>query len=203
MAETHANNDVTPEEPAARLVTDRCPWAEASEYSRLYHDTRWCVPVHDDRELYAMLVLEGMQAGLSWDLVLRRERGIRELCDDLDPVTCARYDEARIQDLLAEPAMIRSQLKVRSIVANACALLGVREQWGSFDSYIWHFTGGRIIDHQLGSEQEMPAQDGLSREVSRDLKRRGFKFVGPVTTYSYLQGIGVVNDHLLSCPFHG
>lgn len=150
-----------------------------------------------------MLVLEGMQVGLSWDLILRREQGIRDLCDGLDPAICAGYDQERIQNLLAEPAMIRSQLKVASIVTNARALLRVQEQWGSFDAYDWHFTDGRVVDHRLMDGEELPAQDDLSRTVSADLKRRGFKFVGPLTTYSYLQGIGVVNDHLLSCPFHG
>lgn len=182
--------------------TIRCPWAVADPYSLRYHDTRWCRPVHDDAELYAMLALEGMQAGLSWSLILRREEGIRAACDGLDPEKVARYDEARQEELRQDPRMIRSAAKIRALVTNAQAFLKTAREWGSFDAYIWHFTDGKVIDHRLGPDDPFPAKDALSEEVSRDLRKRGFRFTGPVIVYSYLEGIGVINDHLVTCAFH-
>ncbi|KRN55437.1 DNA-3-methyladenine glycosylase I [Atopobium minutum] len=179
----------------------RCGWGNYDEYSRAYHDERWCKPVHDDDELFAMLVLEGMQAGLSWNLILKRETGIREACDGLRPTQVALYDEAKIQELLDNPAMIRSVRKIRAMVENAQAFLRVQKEYGSFDAYIWSFVSGQQIDHQLVSEKDMPASSELSEAVSKDLKKRGFKFVGPVIAYSYIQGIGLINDHVLDCSF--
>ncbi len=180
----------------------RCPWAESDAYSRIYHDERWCVPVHDDRELFAMLVLEGMQAGLSWNLILRREEGIRSLTNNLNPTTVSTYTAEDEKRLGNDPRMIRSKTKIHAMVTNAQQFLNVQKEWGSFDAYIWHFTEGKVIDHHLVHPEDMPAQDELSSLVSKDLRKRGFKFVGPVIIYSYLQAIGVINDHLISCPFH-
>lgn len=180
----------------------RCPWAESDPYSRAYHDERWCVPVHEDHELFAMLILEGMQAGLSWQLILKREDGIRSLTNNLDPSVIAHYTQEDEERLCQEPRMIRSKTKIHAMVTNAQAFLRVQKEWGSFDAYIWHFTGREIIDHRLVNPHDMPAKDALSEEISKDLKQRGFRFVGPVIVYSYLQAIGVINDHLISCPFH-
>ncbi|MDD6370088.1 DNA-3-methyladenine glycosylase I [Galactobacillus timonensis] len=181
---------------------ERCPWAETDPYSLAYHDERWCVPVHEDQELFAMLILEGLQAGLSWQLILKREEGIRSLTDNLNPETIARYTQEDEERLCKDPRMIRSKAKIHAMVTNAIAFLCVQKEWGSFDAYIWHFTDGNVIDHRLVHPQDMPAKDALSQSVSTDLKRRGFRFTGPVITYSYLQAIGVINDHLITCPFH-
>lgn len=179
----------------------RCPWAESDPYSRQYHDTRWCVPLHDEHELYAMLVLEGMQAGLSWSLILKREAGIRALCDDLDPEAVSQYDAAKEEELVNDARMIRSHAKIHAMVTNAIAFQKVQKEWGSFDAYIWHFTDGKVIDHHLKRQQDMPSRDALSERVSRDLKKRGFRFAGPVIVYSYLQAVGIINDHLESCAW--
>lgn len=179
----------------------RCDWADSSDLLRAYHDTRWGRPCHDEKELYAMLVLEGMQAGLSWELILRREKGIREACDGLDPEKIMYYDETEEARLVQDVRMIRSRAKIHAMVTNAAAFEKVKTEWGSFDSYIWHFTEGKVIDHHLENEQDMPSRDALSEEVSRDLKKRGFRFCGPVIVYSYLQGIGVINDHLVTCAW--
>lgn len=179
----------------------RCPWAESDPYSRQYHDTRWCVPLHDEHELYAMLVLEGMQAGLSWRLILKREKGIRQACDDLDPAKIVHYDDAKEQELLKDERMIRSHAKIHALVTNAAAFQKVQAEWGSFDRYIWHFTDGKVIDHHLQKQEDMPSQNELSKTVSADLKKRGFRYCGPVIIYSYLQAVGIINDHLDTCPW--
>ena len=184
------------------MVT-RCPWAGTDPIVVDYHDRRWCVPVHEDRELFAMLILEGMQAGLSWTLLLKREAQIRAACHGLDPEIVASYGEEEVARLLAAPGMIRSERKIRAMIRNARAFRAVQQAWGSFDRYIWHFTQGRTIYSRLERQEEMPAQSPLSQAVSRDLKSQGFSFAGPVIVYSYLQSIGVIDDHLLSCPFRG
>lgn len=180
---------------------ERCGWNYHSRQEKEYHDRRWCRPVHDEQELYAMLCLEGMQAGLSWSLILRREKAIRKAFDGLDPQRVARYDEVRIEEILQDPSVIRSRAKVRAVVSNAQAFLRLEEEEGSFDRWIWSFTGGKVLVHHPRSLQEIPAKTELSERVSRQLKERGFRFVGPVITYSYLQAVGIVNDHLDSCPY--
>lgn len=172
-----------------------------TEKEILYHDTRWCKPQHDDQELYAMLILEGMQAGVSWKLILEKEENFRRAFDGFDPEIVAAYDEEKIESLMQDPGIIRNRNKIRSAVSNAKAFLKVQEEFGSFDRYIWSFTDGRVIDHHLKNWEDMPARDDLSEAVSRDLKKRGFKFVGPVIIYSYLQGIGVINDHWEHCDY--
>lgn len=179
----------------------RCPWGRYTKCKREYHDDRWCKPVHDDNELFALLVLETMSVGLSFDLILRREDLIRKACDGLDPAKCAQYgdmDEAR---LMQADGLIHNKLKVRSIGNNARAFLKVREEFGSFDTYIWNFVEGDTVDHNLTRNAPPIAEDSLSRAVSKDLKKRGFSFMGPVITYSYLQAIGIVNDHMVDCPW--
>lgn len=166
-----------------------------------YHDTRWGKPEHRDQELFAMLILEGMQAGVSWNLILEKEENFRRDFDEFDPNIVAEYDEAKIDLLMQDKGIIRNRSKIRAAVTNAQAFLKIQEEFGSFDHYIWSFTDGKVIDHHLTDEDEMPAKDELSGRVSKDLKKRGFKFVGPVIIYSYLQGIGVINDHRVYCEF--
>lgn len=178
-----------------------CGWEYSSEKMKEYHDHRWCKPVHDDRELFAMLILEGAQAGLSWSTIIDKEDNYRRLFDGFDPALVAAYDGEKIQALLQDPGIIRNRRKVSAAVNNAKAFLRVQEEFGSFDRYIWSFTGGQVIDHHLQSLSDMPATSDLSVQVSKDLKKRGFSFVGPTIIYSYLQGIGVINDHLESCEY--
>ena len=175
--------------------------SDVSELYLQYHDTRWGKPEHRENELFAMLVLEGMQAGVSWSLILKKEAHFRAAFDGFDPQIVARYDDAKIEALLQDAGLIRNRAKIRAAVSNARAFLQVQREFGSFDAYIWHFTGGKVVDHRLRDAREMPAQDALSEAVSRDLKKRGFRFVGPVIVYSYLQGIGVINDHSVDCDY--
>ena len=185
----------------------RCEWGfekmkpQRSEKMRIYHDTRWGKPEHRDRELFAMLVLEGAQAGLSWALILEKEAAYRAAFDDFDPQKVAQYGDEKVAELLQNEGIVRNKRKILAAISNAQAFLEVQREVGSFDQYIWSFTQGRVIDHHLQSVSDMPASDELSETVSRDLRRRGFKFVGPTIVYSYLQGIGVVNDHVEACAF--
>lgn len=166
-----------------------------------YHDTRWCKPVHDERELFAMLCLEGMQAGLSWAIVLKKEPAIRAAFDGFDLEAVAAYDGRKIEALMRNEAIIRNRRKIEATIGNAREFLEVERQEGSFDRYIWGFTDGAVVMHHPRQVEDVPAESELSRTVSRDLKRRGFRFVGSVIIYSYLQAIGVVNDHLDGCIF--
>lgn len=172
-----------------------------SEEALLYHDTRWCKPEHRDGELFAMLVLEGMQAGVSWDLILRKEENFRKAFDGFDPNIVANYGEEKVLELMQDRGIIRNRSKIRAAISNARAFLAVQREFGSFDAFIWSFTDGNVIDHHLSDIGDMPAKDALSEKVSAELKRRGFKFVGPTIIYSYLQGIGIVNDHWEFCDF--
>ncbi len=166
-----------------------------------YHDTRWCKPVHNDQELFAMLVLEGMQAGVSWNLILKKEQNFRTAFEGFDPKIVAAFDENKVEELLGNKGIIRNVSKIRAAITNARAFLRVQEEFGSFDKFIWSFTGGRVIDHHLRDVQDMPAKDELSERISKELVKRGFKYVGPTIIYSYLQGIGIVNDHWEFCDF--
>ncbi len=179
----------------------RCGWELSSPKMMAYHDTRWCKPEHDDRELFAMLILEGAQAGLSWSTIIEREDQYRRAFDGFDPVTVASYPEEKVEELMQDAGIIRNRRKICSTISNAKAFLKVQEEFGSFDRYIWSFTDGKVIDHHLKSMADMPATSELSEKVSKDLKKRGFSFVGPTIIYSYLQGIGVINDHLEDCDF--
>ncbi len=148
-----------------------------------------------------MLVLEGMQAGVSWNLILKKEENFRRAFDGFDPNAVAAYDGQKVEELLHDEGIIRNRGKINAAISNARAFLKVREEFGTFDAFIWSFTDGKTVDHRLTDGKEMPAKDALSEKVSAELKRRGFKFVGPTIVYSYLQGIGVINDHLISCEF--
>lgn len=180
---------------------NRCGWELSSEKMTAYHDLRWCKPEHRDQELFAMLILEGAQAGLSWATIINREENYRKAFDDFDPKKVAAYDEAKVEELMHNEGIIRNRRKIEAAVSNAKAFLKIQEEFGSFDAYIWGFTDGKFIDHHLKTLEEIPTTSELSEKVSKDLKKRGFRFVGPTIIYSYLQGIGVYNDHLESCDF--
>ena len=188
------------------MEKERCPFWTAKgvpvpEKYLLYHDTRWCKPEHRENELYAMLVLEGMQAGVSWNLILNKEENFRRAFDGFDPEIVANYGEQKVKELMADSGIIRNRSKIGAAIANARAFLKVQEEFGSFDAFIWSFTDGKVVDHHLTDLKEMPAKDALSEKVSAELRKRGFKFVGPTIVYSYLQGIGVINDHLQTCGY--
>jgi DNA-3-methyladenine glycosylase I len=181
--------------------TCRCPWAVDDLYAS-YHDTEWGVPLHDDRKLFEFIVLEGAQAGLSWHTILKKRENYRVAFDGFDPEKVARYNGARIAKLLANPGIIRNRLKVASAVTNAQAFLKVREQFGSFDAYIWRFVDGKPRINHWKTLKELPARTAESDAVSRDLIQRGFKFVGSTICYAHMQATGMVNDHLVSCFRH-
>jgi len=176
----------------------RCRWA-TGEYLIPYHDEEWGVPVHDDRRHFEFLVLEAAQAGLSWLTVLRRRDGYRRAFCDFDPERVARLTPRQVEERLADPGIIRNRAKVESTVANARALLTLQETEGSFDAYLWDFVDGRPVVNAWTDTAEIPAETELSRRLSKDLRGRGFRFVGPVTCYAHLQAAGLVNDHLTSC----
>lgn len=180
----------------------RCPWAGTDPLYMAYHDTEWGVPVHDDRTLFEFLILEGAQAGLSWITILRKREAYRRAFDNFDPAIVAAYDEARIAALLADPGIVRNRLKVRAAIRNAQAFLRVQQAFGSFDAYVWGFVGHRPIVNAWTSLSEIPAETDTSRALSKDLKRRGFTFVGPTIVYAYMQAVGMVDDHLVTCFRH-
>lgn len=180
---------------------NRCPWAEA-ELQHVYHDTEWGVPAHDDRHLFEMLILEGAQAGLSWATILARREPYRAAYENFDPTVVARYDEKQRARLLADTGIIRNRLKIEASVLNARAFLAVQAEFGSFDRYLWRFVNGRPLVNRWTSPRQVPARTAESDALSRDLRQRGFKFVGTTICYAYMQATGLVNDHLLSCPRH-
>jgi DNA-3-methyladenine glycosylase I len=176
---------------------DRCSWA-TNELNIPYHDEEWGVPLHDDRGLFEFLILEGAQAGLSWDTILRKRENYRAAFDNFDPAKVANYYEAKCAELLLNEGIIRNRLKVASAVANAKAFLKVQDEFGSFDKYIWDFVGGSPIDNKLEGG-DVPAKTDLSDAISQDLRKRGFNFVGSTIMYAFMQATGMVNDHLVSC----
>ena len=177
----------------------RCEWADSDPLSIHYHDTEWGVPCHDDRALFEMLILEGAQAGLSWNTILRKREAYRLAYDNFDPVTVAGYDDAKTAALLADPGIVRNRLKVAASVRNAKALLDIRREQGSFDAYIWSFVRGSPKVNARTRLQDMPAKTPESEAMSKDLLKRGFKFVGPTICYAYMQATGMVNDHQVDC----
>lgn len=180
----------------------RCSWSTNEDIYIRYHDEEWGVPVHDDRKLFEFLILEGAQAGLSWITILKRREAYRDAFDQFDPEKVARYDAAKIEELQQRPDLIRNRLKINSAVTNAQAFLKVQEQFGSFDKYIWSFVDGKPIQNKWKKLNEIPAQTRLSVKISKDLKKRGFKFVGPTIVYAHMQATGMVNDHLVDCFRH-
>ena len=176
----------------------RCPWA-SGELSVRYHDEEWGVPVHDDRTLFEFLILEGAQAGLSWSTILNKRDNYRKAFDAFDAERVARYDRRKIERLLKDPGIVRNRLKIASTVANAKAFLRVQKEFRSFDRYIWQFVDGRPLQNRLRETDQLPARTERSDAMSKDLTKRGFKFVGSTICYSFMQATGMVNDHLVSC----
>ncbi len=178
----------------------RCPWATTDDPSYLdYHDKEWGKPVHDDRILFEFLVLEGAQAGLSWATILRKRENYRRAFAGFDPKKVAEFDKRKVTRLLADPGIVRNRLKIGSAISNAKAVLEAQKEFGSFDSYIWSFVGGRPIRNSWRSSAQIPAISPEAERMSRDLTRRGFRFVGPTICYAYMQAVGMVNDHLVTC----
>lgn len=176
----------------------RCGWAK-NELAIAYHDTEWGVPLHDERALFEFIVLEGAQAGLSWDTILRKREAYREAFDNFEVEKVARYTDKRIEKLLKNEGIIRNRLKINSAVNNAKAFIAVQKEFGSFDKYIWEFVGGKPIVNKWKDMSQIPAKTEVSDAVSKDLKQRGFNFVGSTITYAHMQATGMVNDHLVSC----
>jgi DNA-3-methyladenine glycosylase I len=181
--------------------TFRCPWAHGDEYVR-YHDAEWGVPVHDDRLLLEHLILDGAQAGLSWSTILNKRQNYRLAFDNFDPPTIAAYGKRKVRTLLANAGIVRNRLKIEAAIANAIAFLAVQEEFGTFDAYIWSFVGGQPRQNTWRSLKEVPAQTPESDAMSKDLKRRGFRFVGSTICYAFMQASGMVNDHLVECFRH-
>lgn len=184
---------------ASRLF--RCPWARTDLYVQ-YHDNEWGVPVHDDRLLFEFLILEGAQAGLSWETILKKRDNYRKAFDHFDPAVVARYGQSKQKKLLANDGIIRNRLKIEAAIQNAKAFMKVQDDIGSFDEYIWQFVGKKPKQNRWKSLKEVPAKTAESDEMSKDLKRRGFKFVGSTICYAFMQAVGMVNDHLVDCFRH-
>jgi DNA-3-methyladenine glycosylase I len=182
-------------------VNQRCPWAEGSDAYRAYHDDEWGVPSHDDQHLFEMLLLEGAQAGLSWSTILNKRGNYRRALDSFDAARIARYSDKKLASLLDDPGIVRNRLKVQATVKNARAFLAVRDELGSFDSYLWSWVDGTPIVNRPRAMGDVPAATPLSDALSKDLKKRGFTFVGSTIVYAYLQAVGVVDDHLVTCPW--
>ncbi len=176
----------------------RCEWPK-NELALKYHDEEWGVPLHDDGKLFEFVVLEGAQAGLSWDTILRKREAYRRAFDDFDVTKVARYTDKRIEKLLQNDGIIRNRLKIKSAVTNAKAFMRVQDEFGSFDKYIWGFLDGKPIVNKWRESSQIPATSSASDTISKDMKQRGFSFVGPTIIYAHMQATGMVNDHLVSC----
>jgi len=176
----------------------RCHWAKSDLMIR-YHDEEWGVPVHDDRVLFEFLILEGAQAGLSWETVLRKRDRYREVFDGFDAAKIARYDAKKVRALLNDPGIIRNRLKISATISNAKAFLDVQREFGSFDAYLWQFTGGKTLKRAYRAAERLPSRTPESDAMSKDLKKRGFRFVGSTICYALMQAVGMVNDHLPGC----
>lgn len=177
----------------------RCPWAEASDAERAYHDAEWGVPVRDDSRLFEMITLEGAQAGLSWSTILNKREGYRRAFADFDPVKVARYTPKRVERLVADASIVRHRGKIESTISNAAAVLAVQEEVGSLAELFWSFVDGEPVENAWATMDDVPAETPLSKAMSKELKRRGFRFVGPTTCYAFMQAAGLVNDHLRGC----
>lgn len=177
----------------------RCDWANGSSLEKNYHDKEWGIPVHDDQRLFEMLILEGAQAGLSWSTILQKREGYRKAFDNFDVQKVAGYTQKKMDTLLANPEIIRNKLKINAAIENAKRFIMVQKEYGSFDNYIWSFVNGAPIVNHWQSMSEVPAMTAESELMSKALKKRGFKFVGPIICYAYMQSIGMVNDHLVFC----
>jgi DNA-3-methyladenine glycosylase I len=180
-------------------MPERCPWSNGSQLYLEYHDVEWGVPVHNDQKLFEMLILEGAQAGLSWSTILNKRSGYVQVFDGFDAEKVAHYDERKYQELLANPAIVRNRLKIQAAIHNAQAFLQVRERLGSFDAFLWQFVDGTPIQNRWETLQEVPAHTRESDAMSKALKRLGFRFVGTTICYAFMQAVGMVNDHLVTC----
>ncbi len=183
----------------SETLLKKCTWALSSCSEEHYHDHEWGVPIHDDRLLFEFLILEGAQAGLSWSTILNKRTVYRQVFDNFDANVIARYDEHKINGLLANPGIVRNKLKVNSAVINARAFLEVQQEWAGFDNYIWQFVNGKPLQNAWNRADEIPSQTQTSALMSKDLKKRGFKFVGSTICYAYMQATGMVNDHTTDC----
>jgi DNA-3-methyladenine glycosylase I len=183
-------------------MKQRCEWCGADPLYISYHDEDWGVPLHDDRKLFEMLILEGAQAGLSWLTVLRKRQNYRKAFHDFDPEIVAGYSQSDLDRLLAEPGIIRNRLKIESAVKNARGVLAIIEEFGSLDSFLWRYVDGKPQQNAWTSIAEIPAQTKIADMMSKDLKRRGFNFVGPTICYAFMQAVGMVNDHTVQCFRH-
>ncbi len=177
----------------------RCPWAGTDPLYIDYHDTQWGVPLHDDRRLFEFLILEGAQAGLSWITILKKRENYRVAFEGFDPEKVARYNDAKIGELIVNAGIIRNRLKINAAIENARAFIKVQNEFGSFNAYMWQFVDGSPVRNQWKNMAQVPAQTNTSKRMSKELKQRGFKFVGPVICYAFMQAVGMVNDHLLDC----
>jgi len=182
-------------------VIERCPWAK-TELSTAYHDAEWGVPIHDDRRLFEFLVLEGAQAGLSWETILRKRPAYRAAFDGFDIQKVARYGSRQVDRLLANPGIVRNRLKIVSAIENAGGVLAVRSEFGSLDAYLWSFVGRQPRTNRWQSLTQIPSRTPEAEALSRDLVKRGFRFVGPTICYAFMQAVGMVNDHLVTCFRH-
>lgn len=182
-------------------MTSRCFWA-SSEPNTAYHDTEWGVPLHDEHALFEFLILEGAQAGLSWVTILKKRQHYRQVFNQFDPQKVALYDEAKVAQLLNDPGIIRNRLKIAAAINNARHFLAIQQQFGSFDQYLWGFVDGRQIVNHWRTHSEIPTRTAVSDALSKDLAKRGFKFVGSTICYAMMQAVGMVNDHTVSCFRH-
>lgn len=180
----------------------RCPWAEASDLDRAYHDTEWGVPAFGDATLFEMLTLEGAQAGLSWSTILAKREGYRRCFARFDPTKVARFTEKRVGSLLADASIVRHRGKIESTIRNARAVLAVQDEVGSFSDWVWSFVDGEPVVNRYKTIADVPSQTTTSKQMSKELKRRGFRFVGPTTCYAFMQAAGLVNDHTTGCYRH-
>lgn len=180
----------------------RCKWCESNELDRIYHDKEWGVPVYDDQKLFEMLILEGAQAGVSWHVVLQKREHYKKVFADFDIDKLAKFTDKKLEKALTDPGLIRNRLKIFSVRSNAIACRAVQEEYGSFAKYIWSFVDGKPIQNKRKNMSQVPAKTAISSKMSRDLKKRGFKFIGETICYAYMQGVGMVNDHTTDCFRH-
>ncbi len=183
-------------------MPERCGWSTGSQLYLTYHDVEWGVPVHDERKLFEMLILEGAQAGLSWSTILNKRQNYLAAFANFEPEQVARYDESKHAELMANPGIVRNRLKITAAIENARAFLAIQQRYGSFDAYIWQFVDGRPMQNSWSTLSELPASTALSDAMSKALRKAGFHFVGSTICYSYMQAVGMVNDHITTCFRH-
>jgi len=181
------------------MMKQRCRWAGADPLYIKYHDTEWGVPLHDDHKLFEFLILEGVQAGLSWITILKKRKNYHKAFNCFDYNKIAKYDSGKVRELLNNKGIVRNKLKIEAAVQNAKAFLAVQKEFGSFDTYIWRFVGGKPLKNAWKTQEEIPSKTDESIDMSIDLKKRGFKFAGPTICYAFMQAVGMVNDHIVDC----